>query len=60
MPGSEAPAILASRGNEVREIASGMFENGERRTVSNFVSAAVKVTAVRARASEIKPRDQSA
>jgi hypothetical protein len=58
MPDSEALAIIASRGSDVREIANGIFDKEDRRTVLNFVSAAEKVAAerTRTRASDSAPR----
>jgi hypothetical protein len=49
MPDTEALAIVSSRADKVREIANGIFDKGERRIVVNFVAAAEKVAAERAR-----------
>ena len=49
MPDTEALVIVGSKADEVRHIAEGIFDKGERRTVLNFVAAAEKVAAERAR-----------
>jgi len=50
MPDTKALKIVGSRADEVRAIAKGIFDKGERRVVLRFVAAAQKVAAERARA----------